>query len=501
MASDDAIRRASAAWRGGLRRSVGMVFAGLTLVAMLMACGDGFGQNVGAPDVVVSGGLDVTPGPLSLTVAWSYDGPADGFLISRVATDRPDECLVDRAIAPVAAADAYGDVVAEVDGAVRSWTDVDVDPAMAYRYYLQLIQGRASRLIEMSDPRAVSPLPADWVSVAEREPNDTPAQAQPIGYRTQVIGALASQGDVDSFVFEARAGDVITIHARTSSIGSPLWPTLRLYDEEEQRLAVAVGNSLTLDGFVEEAYLAYQAEFDGRHVLKVDSVVGGQSTGAYRLTIDVGAVEWALRAVGGTFQADEFGEPRRDGQVVVDVHDGCGRVPAGSFTARIDGPEGWNGGATVEQRLWYSGYAQTMRFPLDEDVAVQAPAVFELSMLVHGQELHTTFVVDPAMAIAAPVVSLASVTSERVHARWDPVPGAVSYGAALYARTGWGQRDLVARQSWLEDTSVRFDGLALDPAGRYELLVSAGVTTEGLPGIRERGSDDASRTQLLFELP
>lgn len=473
----------------------------VVLAALLTGCGDGFGGDEGGVGVIFGDGLEVMPGPLSLTVSWSHDGTADGFVIARVATAHPASCLIDGSVTERSQTEpAIGDVVAEIDATKRSWTDLDVDPSLAYQYYLYRVEDGTRLLIATSSARPESPLPADWVSLDESEPNDASAQAQPVAYRTQVIGALSPDGEVDRFVFEARAGDVVTIHARTSSIDSSLFPTLTLY-RDQQPLAAVSGNSSTLDGFVDESYLVYQAQVDGSYELEVDALVSERGAGPYLLTIDVGAVAWSLRAIGGTFHGNEYGEPRRNGQVIIDVHDGCGRAPAGDFLTRIDGPELWNGGMTLEQSVSFTGYARTARFPLGDDVALHEATTFELSVLVHGQELQTTFTVDPAMAIAAPVVTLESVDTSRVQARWDAVPGAVTYHASLYAHTGWGQRDLAARQSWLEGTSVTFEELDLDPASFYALLVSPGVTTEGLQGFRERGSYDGSQTQLLFEMP
>ena len=207
---------------------------------------------------------------------------------------------------------------------------------------------------------------------------------------------------------------------------------------------------------------------------------------------------WSLRAVGGTYAADEFGTLRCDAQVVVDVHDGRGRAPAGRFGAVVTGPPGWNDDEPLTRSLWFTGYAQTLGFHVGETVAAAAPESFALTMFVHGQELRTDFVVDPAHAVEPPVVTVVAATPALVEATWDPVVGAAAYHALLYTHVGQGGRELIARQWWLSETAVRFEDLALDADGRGELEISVGTSTEGLVGVRDSGSFDSAATRVLL---
>ncbi|MFM9965247.1 MAG: c-type cytochrome domain-containing protein [Planctomycetaceae bacterium] len=66
-----------------------------------------------------------------------------------------------------------------------------------------------------------SNLPASMQTVAEAEPNDMIAQAQPISLPATVSGKFAAAGDRDFFRFEAKAGQVWLLETNAARKGSP----------------------------------------------------------------------------------------------------------------------------------------------------------------------------------------------------------------------------------------------------------------------------------------
>src|SRR5262245_48307841 len=58
--------------------------------------------------------------------------------------------------------------------------------------------------------------------IKEREPNDSPADAQPLALPATAVGGLEKIGDSDCFKFEAKAGQVIVFEVISTALNSKL---------------------------------------------------------------------------------------------------------------------------------------------------------------------------------------------------------------------------------------------------------------------------------------
>lgn len=129
--------------------------------------------------------------------------------------------------------------------------------------------------------------------VAEAEPNDEPARAQPVASLPVVIaGRLAKVGDVDCYALELAAGRTFTAALDAQVIASPVDAVLRLLDPRGVEVAFNHDNGRNPDPL-----LTYTAAATGRHTLQVfgfahpataDVRLHGSDAAVYRLTLTNG---------------------------------------------------------------------------------------------------------------------------------------------------------------------------------------------------------------------
>ena len=126
------------------------------------------------------------------------------------------------------------------------------------------------------------PFDVDYLpQVAEAEPNDALAAANSIAVPSGVWGVLAAKGDVDSFSFEARAGQKLVFEVTASTIGSKANAVLTLFDAGGRLLAD--NNDF---GGARDPLMAFTVPADGRYVIQVSDLMrAGGSEHFYRLSI------------------------------------------------------------------------------------------------------------------------------------------------------------------------------------------------------------------------
>jgi hypothetical protein len=146
-------------------------------------------------------------------------------------------------------------------------------------------------------PFAVDTLP----ECLEREPNDTPATAQPVTLPVIVNGRIDQPGDWDVFRFEGHAGEQIVAEVLARRLNSPLDSVLKLMD--------AAGNQLAFNDDYEDkgegletshadSYLTATLPANGVFFIYVgDTQRQGGSDYAYRLRISEPRPDFALRVV------------------------------------------------------------------------------------------------------------------------------------------------------------------------------------------------------------
>ena len=118
-------------------------------------------------------------------------------------------------------------------------------------------------------------------SVADTEPNNNFANAQPIQQDVTVDG-LITAGDVDLFSFEAVEGQRLSVEIQAIRLGFFFDPLIELYDSNEQLLIRADDSPLgRQDGF-----FSIMVAKTGKYFVKVrDTEFGGTGQSNYRLHI------------------------------------------------------------------------------------------------------------------------------------------------------------------------------------------------------------------------
>ena len=111
-------------------------------------------------------------------------------------------------------------------------------------------------------------------AVAETEPNDRLEQAQPIELTSQILdGYMKGRVDIDTYAFEARAGERWTFDVRSMEYGSYLECEMILFDAAGERVAFNDDRS-DVD---ETPFLEYAFAESGRYYLQLDQYRGPQN--------------------------------------------------------------------------------------------------------------------------------------------------------------------------------------------------------------------------------
>ncbi len=141
-------------------------------------------------------------------------------------------------------------------------------------------------------------------SATEREPNNTPDNAQPVTLPVVIAGRIDEPGDVDVFRFEGSAGDRIVAEVHARRFDSPLDSLLIISD--------AAGNQIGFNDDHEDkgsglnthhadSYLAVTLPATGVYYVHIADIQqnGGEAFG-YRLRISAPQPDFALRVVPST---------------------------------------------------------------------------------------------------------------------------------------------------------------------------------------------------------
>jgi hypothetical protein len=123
---------------------------------------------------------------------------------------------------------------------------------------------------------------ANDAEVAEAEPNNTVANANPIQLPVTLLGTVDRPGEVDVFQFDVREGELLVIECLARPLGSGLSCRLVLRDAAGVEVARATRGD---DG--REALLIHTPNQSGRWTLEVsDTDMGGSGNHFYRLAIN-----------------------------------------------------------------------------------------------------------------------------------------------------------------------------------------------------------------------
>ncbi|HWE04555.1 MAG TPA: c-type cytochrome domain-containing protein [Tepidisphaeraceae bacterium] len=121
----------------------------------------------------------------------------------------------------------------------------------------------------------------DLPQVAEREPNNSPAEAQPLTLPVSVWGAFMPAGDSDSFSIQAHGGQTVVFDVAAKRFLSKSQVQLTLSDAAGRILATQSGA-----GEDPDPLLAFTMPADGRYIVKVADLSGaGSADNFYRLSV------------------------------------------------------------------------------------------------------------------------------------------------------------------------------------------------------------------------
>ena len=84
------------------------------------------------------------------------------------------------------------------------------------------------------------PAPCALPEAAEKEPNNSPGDGEPVPLPATFTGALGQVGDVDHFRFRAEAGQELVFRVTASQVRSRLNAVLTLLDSQGRELAEAL---------------------------------------------------------------------------------------------------------------------------------------------------------------------------------------------------------------------------------------------------------------------
>ena len=146
-------------------------------------------------------------------------------------------------------------------------------------------------------PVAIDALP----ECNEQEPNDSPANANPVVPPIIINGRIDTPGDVDVFRFEGHANDRIVAEVYARRLDSPLDSVLRLSDASGCQLAFNDDHEDKGSGLIThhaDSYLAATLPADGTYFLQLwDAQHKGGAAYGYRLHLRAPQPDFALRVV------------------------------------------------------------------------------------------------------------------------------------------------------------------------------------------------------------
>lgn len=193
-----------------------------------------------------------------------------------------------------------GTVDSQCNVQLRGWNlstgTISLDLHHAHPGPLQVVSPRGQTVSNFV-PFAVDTLP----EMLEKEPNNTPATAQPITLPVMINGRIDQPGEADFFRIEGHAGDEIVAEIYARRLNSPLDSVLTLTDAAGKQIAYDddhedKGAGLTTHHA--DSLLTAKLPADGAYFLRVaDAQHAGGPDYSYRLRVSAPQPDFALRVV------------------------------------------------------------------------------------------------------------------------------------------------------------------------------------------------------------
>ena len=138
----------------------------------------------------------------------------------------------------------------------------------------------------------------DLPEIEEAEPNDAVDAAQSIASPAIINGRIQTEGDVDYFVFDAKAKDRIVLDVMARRLESPLDSIVTLYYRRTQQVAENDDTTDPSEGLIThhaDSYVLFEARSDGEYAVRITDVQGrGGEEFAYRLRVSPPQQDFAL---------------------------------------------------------------------------------------------------------------------------------------------------------------------------------------------------------------
>jgi hypothetical protein len=159
----------------------------------------------------------------------------------------------------------------------------------------------------LKTPRVSNPVFVGFTDapvIAEHEPNNTPEQAQKLTPPCEVAGQFFPAGDIDTFAFDAKKGDVWWIEVISQRLDLPTNPFL-LIERDAAVVQESYGADTNIGGLrfntaTADPIVRFEAKEDGTYRLKLRDLFGttrNDPRNVYRLAIRKDAPDFQLLAI------------------------------------------------------------------------------------------------------------------------------------------------------------------------------------------------------------
>jgi len=132
-------------------------------------------------------------------------------------------------------------------------------------------------------PNSIPLAVGDYAEALEKEPNNTPEQAQPLSFPATINGGFQERGDVDRYRLAVRAKETLTITVEARDLDSYADVTVRILDTSGKTLISEDDMRTSRD-----PQLTWTARMDGDYSIEVRDLAGGSRGGPtsfYRLHV------------------------------------------------------------------------------------------------------------------------------------------------------------------------------------------------------------------------
>lgn len=120
--------------------------------------------------------------------------------------------------------------------------------------------------------------------IAEKEPNDSFKNAQPIEKEKTILGGITGNNQVDVFAYVGKAGEKVTFDVLAARLGSALDPSITLFDPN--RNIITMADDITGDKPSRDCSLTLTLPLDGTYLIVLqDALDRGDQAHSYLMRV------------------------------------------------------------------------------------------------------------------------------------------------------------------------------------------------------------------------